>query len=145
MQKAKAAVSDFLSKDGKHDTTVHETVNAPVQQERVTRTQAEEATAAVDKEIHQDHYHTKVQPIKDKEVLAEKHHHNVAELRHEEFEHDNHEHVKQRLQQDAAQFKDTREVGETQHTQSTAPTVVGEHVHHRKPFSTPAPSRHEPY
>lgn len=135
MQKAKTAVSDFLSKDGKHDTTVHETVNDPVQQEHVTKKQAEEATAAVDREVHQDHYHTKVQPVQDREVLPEKHHHNVADVRHEEFDHRDDSKVKQRLEAEAAQFKDTRDVGETQHTKSTAPTAVGEHVHHRKPFT----------
>merc|ERR1712093_255593 len=44
MDKAKAAVGSFLHKDGKHDTTVHETVNPAVTQENVTRTQHENVT-----------------------------------------------------------------------------------------------------
>jgi len=53
MDKAKAAVGSFLHKDGKHDTTVHETVNPAVTQENVTRTQHENVTTAVDREVHQ--------------------------------------------------------------------------------------------
>merc|ERR1712093_278669 len=56
MDKAKAAVGSFLRKDGKHDTTVHETVNPAVTQENVTRTQHENVTTAVDREVHQDHH-----------------------------------------------------------------------------------------
>merc|ERR1711939_239248 len=63
MDKAKAAVGSYLHKDGKHDTTVHETVNPAVTQENVTRTQHENVTTAVDREVHQDHHHTSVQPL----------------------------------------------------------------------------------
>ncbi|RDW80947.1 hypothetical protein BP5796_05645 [Coleophoma crateriformis] len=130
MEKAKAAVTGFLSKDGKHDTTVHETVNPAVQNEHVTRTQHENVTTAVDREVHQDHHHTSVQPVKHKEVLPEQHTHNMGAVEHREINHGNDSHVKQRLEAEAAQFKNTREVGETQHTSSAAPTMGGEHVHH---------------
>ncbi|CAG8979832.1 hypothetical protein HYALB_00002604 [Hymenoscyphus albidus] len=130
MDKAKQAVSGFLNKDGNHDTTVHETVNPAVTHENVTRTQHENKTTAVDREIHQDHYHTSVQPVKDREVLPEKHTHQMAGVEHREFNHGNDELVKQRLQSEAAQFKDHRTVGDVQHTSSAKPTLVGEHVHH---------------
>jgi len=130
MNKAKAAVSEFLSKDGKHDTTVHETVNPAVQNEHITRTQHENATTAVDREVHQDHYHTSVQPVKDREVLPEQHSHQLAGVEQRNFDHGNPDHVKQRLEAERAQFKNTREVGETQHTAAVAPTVQGEHIHH---------------
>ncbi|RAL61155.1 hypothetical protein DID88_010494 [Monilinia fructigena] len=73
MDRAKAAVSEFLSKDGKHDTTVHETVNPAVQHEKIIKTRHEDATVAIDREVHQDHHHTSVQPILDREVLPEQH------------------------------------------------------------------------
>jgi len=130
MDKAKQAVSGFLSKDGKHDTTVHETVNPAVQNEHVTKTHHENVTKAVDREVHQDHHHTSVQPIKDKEVLPEQHTHNMAGVEHREINHGNDDHVRQRLEAERAQFKNTREVGETQHTASAAPSMAGEHVHH---------------
>ncbi|CZT11695.1 uncharacterized protein RAG0_15777 [Rhynchosporium agropyri] len=130
MEKAKAAVGSFLNKDGKHDTTVHETVNPAVVNEHVTKTHHENVTTAIDREVHQDHYHTSVQPIKDREVLPEKHSHQVAGVETREVKHGNDDHVKQRLAAEAAQFKNTREVGATQHTSTAAPTIAGEHVHH---------------
>ncbi|EDN98896.1 hypothetical protein SS1G_13755 [Sclerotinia sclerotiorum 1980 UF-70] len=130
MDRAKAAVSDFLSKDGKHDTTVHETVNPAVQNEKVIKTQHEEATTAVDREIHQDHHHTSVQPIKDHEVLPEQHSHKLGAVEHRNIQHGSDAQVKDRLAAEQAQFKNTRSVGETQHTASQGGTVAGEHVHH---------------
>lgn len=130
MDKAKAAVSGFLAKDGKNDTTVHETVNPAVTNEHITKTKHEQATTAVDREVHQDHFHTSVQPVQDKQVLPEQHSHNIAGVQHKEINHGNNDHVKQRLDAERAQFKDTREIGETQHTASVNPTVAGEHVHH---------------
>lgn len=69
MEKAKSAVSSFLSKDGKHKTTVDESINPHVTQEAVKPHQHEQVTTALDKEIHQDHHHTTVQPLKHREVL----------------------------------------------------------------------------
>jgi len=130
MEKAKAAVSDFLHKDGKHTTTVHESVNPAVQTEHITPTRHENVTTAVDREVHQDHHHTTVQPIKHREVLPEKHSHNLAGVEQREFTHGNNDHVHSRLEAERAQFKNTREIGETQHTNTAVPTVGGEHIHH---------------
>ncbi|KAG4438559.1 hypothetical protein IFR05_005934 [Cadophora sp. M221] len=130
MEKAKAAVGSFLNKDGKHDTTVHESVNPAITNENVTRTQHENVTTAVDREVHQDHYHTSVQPIKDREVLPEQHTHQMAGVETRNLKHGNDDHVKERLQAEQAQFKNTRTVGETQHSSSANPTIAGEHVHH---------------
>ncbi|KAE8447216.1 hypothetical protein EG329_011047 [Mollisiaceae sp. DMI_Dod_QoI] len=130
MDKAKAAVSNFLSKDGKHDTTVHETVNPAVHREHVTPTRHEDVTTAVDREVHQDHHHTSVQPINHKEVLPEQHSHQMGGIEHRDIKHGNDSHVKERLAAEAAQFKNTRTVGDTQHTREAAPSIAGEHVHH---------------
>ncbi|EHK96035.1 hypothetical protein GLAREA_10909 [Glarea lozoyensis ATCC 20868] len=130
MDKAKQAVSGFLAKDGKHDTTVHETINPAVVNEHVTRTQLNEQQTAIDREVHQDHYHTSVQPVQDREVLPEQHTHQMAGVEHREIKHGNDDHVKQRLAAEAAQFKNTREVGEVQTQTAAGATVAGEHVHH---------------
>lgn len=130
MDKAKQAVSSFLSKDGKHDTTVHETVNPAVVNEHVTRTQHEEAQKVIDREVHQDHYHTSVQPVHDKEVLPEQHTHNQAAVDHREIKHGDDSHIKQRLEAERQQFRSTREVGDVQTSQSAGREVVGEHIHH---------------
>jgi len=130
MDKAKAAVDTFLNKSGHHDTTVHENIAPAVTNENVTPTRHEHATTAVDREIHQDHHHTSVQPIQHREVLPEKHTHNVGAVEERHHKHGNDSDVTARLEQERAQFKDQRVVGETKHTASTAPTVTGEHVHH---------------
>ncbi|TAQ86814.1 hypothetical protein B7494_g4880 [Chlorociboria aeruginascens] len=130
MEKAKAAVGNFLSKDGKHDTTVHETINPAVQHEDVKSTQHQNATKVVDREVHQDHHHTSVQPIHHREVLPEEHHHQMGDVEHKHIKHGNDDDIKQRLGAERAQFKDTRTVADTEHTTSANPTVAGEHIHH---------------
>lgn len=69
MEKAKKAVSNFLSKDGKHDTTIDQDVRDPVVKEQVRPQRHEEIITAVDQEIHQDHHQTVVQPLATKETL----------------------------------------------------------------------------
>lgn len=148
MDRAKAAVTDFLSKDGKNDTTVHEvwvltglftswedsnnpqTVNPAVQHEHITKTRHEEATTAIDREVHQDHFHTSIQPIHDREVLPEQHSHQLGAVEHRNIKHGDDAHIKERLAAEQAQFKNTRDVGETKHTASHGATVAGEHIHH---------------
>ncbi|KAF1956083.1 hypothetical protein CC80DRAFT_535474 [Byssothecium circinans] len=130
MDKAKAAVSDFMHKSGKHDTTVHETVAPAVQHETVKPHEHENVTTAVDKEIHQDHYHRTVQPVQDREVLPEKHDVKLGAVQHRDFDHRDHEATKKNLAAEQAGFKDERIVQGETHSQSAAPTVGGEHVHH---------------
>ena len=130
MERAKAAVDDFLGKGGRHDTTVHEKVAPAVTHETVNKQAREDVQAAVDKEVHQDHYHTAVQPVSHHEVLPEQHHHNVGAVEERSFEHGSDSDVKARLEREAAQFSDKTVQGETQETQSVAPIVTGEHIHH---------------
>lgn len=130
MDKAKAAVSDFMSKAGKHDTTVDETVAPAVTNETINKTHHENVTGAVDREVHQDHYHTTVQPIQHREVLPEQHTHRAAAVEHREHHHGDSAAVKQKLEQEAAQFRNTTTQGQTTHTHSEAPVIAGEHRHH---------------
>lgn len=130
MDKAKAAVGDFLSKAGHHDTTVHEKVAPAVVKEEVRHHRHEEAQTAIDREVHQDHYHTSVQPVKDREVLPEQHSHNVIPVEHREHQHGNPDAIKARLEQERAQFQSTRSEGSTKESHSVAPVIAGEHVHH---------------
>ncbi|KAL9002538.1 MAG: hypothetical protein Q9188_004536 [Gyalolechia gomerana] len=130
MDKAKAAVSDFMHKAGHHDTTVHEKVAPAVTQETVSKHRHEEATTAIDREVHQDHFHTSVQPVKDREVLPEQHTHNVVPVEHREHHHGDSAAVKARLEQEAAQFQSQRVQGSTKESHSVAPVIAGEHVHH---------------
>lgn len=69
MDRAKQAVSSFISKDGHHKTSVDEDVNRAVTEEQIRPHRHEEVTTAVDKEVHQDHHHTTIQPVKHQETL----------------------------------------------------------------------------
>lgn len=56
---------------------MRETFNPAVTKEVIIPKETEETTIAVDRELHQGHYQTRVQPIEDREVLEEEHRHNV--------------------------------------------------------------------
>lgn len=130
MDKVKAALTDFTHRSGHHDTTVHEAVAPAVTHETVKPHQHEEINTAVDKEVHQDHYHRTVQPVQDREVLPETHTAKLGGVQHREFDHRDHDSTKRNLVQEQAQFKDERRVDGTTQSQSVAPTIGGEHVHH---------------
>ncbi|QDS74627.1 hypothetical protein FKW77_009095 [Venturia effusa] len=130
MEKAKAAVSDFMSKSGHHDTTVHEKVAPAVTHNTTTPQRHEEIQTAIDKEVHQDHYHTSVQPVQDREVLPEQHHHNLKAVEHRELHHGNQEDVSRKLEIEAAKFKNEHVRAPERRTEGVAPSVAGEHVHH---------------
>jgi len=116
--------------DGKHKTTVDQDTRSAVTQEEVRPHHHENITTAVDREVHQDHHQTRVQPVLDKEVLPEKHTHKVLPVEHKTFEEGSAREDTQRLQQDAAQYKSTSRTANTTHSQSMAPTVAGERIHH---------------
>jgi len=130
MDKAKAAITDFMSKSGHHDTTVHEAVAPAIQHEVVKPHLHEEVQTAVDKEVHQDHYHRTVQPVQDREVLPEQHTAKLGAVQHREFDHRDHDTTKRNLIDEQARFKDERRVDTTTHSQSAAAAIGGEHVHH---------------
>ncbi|RMZ92218.1 hypothetical protein DV736_g534, partial [Chaetothyriales sp. CBS 134916] len=129
MDAAKAAINKITSGHG-HKTTVDEVVRPAVTQERVKPYRHEEFTQAVDREVHQDHYHTTVQPVSHKETLPEKHTHNLLPVEHKEIQHDSNDEAKAKASAELARFKDSSTVHRTKHTQEVAPTTVGEHVHH---------------
>ncbi|KAK5994740.1 hypothetical protein PT974_03123 [Cladobotryum mycophilum] len=130
MQKAKQAVSDFISHDGHHKTTVHEDVKKAVTEEQVRPQKHENITTAIDKEVHQDHHHTAIQPIQAKEVLPERHSHNVVPVEHKTVKHGDDRDVRAALEKDANKFKDKSVTHSTTHSVSTAPVVESEHIHH---------------
>merc|ERR1712193_412636 len=97
-------------------TTVHEKVAPAVTHETVNRTEHEDVQTAVDKEVHQDHYHTSVQPVHDQAQLPE--------------QHDNNDEVQRKLATEQARYRDESQRVEGKHTSAAAPVVAGEHMHH---------------
>jgi len=129
MEKAREAVANFTARRG-HDTTVDETVRPAVVKEEIKPTRHEEIQEAVDREVHQDHYHTTIQPLQHQEILPEKHLHQMKGVVEKTFEHGDDRETRLRLEREAAQFKDSQIVHETRTTTAAAPVVAGEHVHH---------------
>ncbi|KAK6442641.1 hypothetical protein LTR95_001120 [Oleoguttula sp. CCFEE 5521] len=113
MKFAKAAVKDFMSsqRDG-------------------GASEREEVVSAIDKEVHQDHYHTSVQPVKDREIHPEQHHHNIVPVKHRSFEREEAEKLKAKLASEQAQFHDYQQVVKGSTHRLVAHIVAGEHVHH---------------
>jgi hypothetical protein len=66
MDSAKAAVKGIMTKPGQYDTIVYEEVAPVVQNETVEKQKHEHYVSAIDKEVHQDHYHTTEQSAIDK-------------------------------------------------------------------------------
>merc|ERR1712098_271761 len=129
MQAAKDAVHKFTSKRG-HDTTVDENVTGAVTKENIRPHQHEERTQALDREVHQDHYHTTVQPVSHQEQLPEKHTHNLIPTEHREIRHEDPNHSKSQAAAHLAQFQSGSTTHETTRSAENKATVAGEHVHH---------------
>ncbi|KAL7273535.1 hypothetical protein RUND412_003600 [Rhizina undulata] len=124
-------VSNIASRDHHNDTEVSETISPAITKETYRPIEREERVTAVDREIHQDHFQTRIQPIHDKEVLAEEHRHNVLPVEHREVRHGMDKEITSKLESERQKFHDTREVLPTQHTVSEfTATIQGEHAHH---------------
>ncbi|KAI6778635.1 uncharacterized protein J7T54_002903 [Emericellopsis cladophorae] len=130
MQKAKAAAASFLSKDGKHKTTMDQDVNAAVTEEHVKPHEHEKITTAVDREVHQDHHQTRIQPVDAKETRPETSEHVMEPTVHKSFEHTNEAEERQKLDAERAAFHNSSVTHDTTHSTDVAPAITGERVHH---------------
>ncbi|CAK1358546.1 unnamed protein product [Cercospora beticola] len=130
MDEARKAVEAFMARNGRHDTTVHETVAPAVTQEVLTRREHQDITRAVDKEFHQDHYHTSVQPITTEEHREEQHHAVVQPVDEHNFEHDDPAETTKHLAAVDAEHRDTFESVVAERTTTELPTIEGQHIHH---------------
>ncbi|KAM3424322.1 hypothetical protein BST61_g11141 [Cercospora zeina] len=130
MDEARKAVEAFMARNGRHDTTVHETVAPAVTQEVLTRREHQDITRAVDKEFHQDHYHTSVQPITTEEHREEQHHALVQPVDEHNFEHDDPAETTKHLAAVDAEHRDTFESVVAERTTTELPTLEGQHIHH---------------
>jgi hypothetical protein len=105
------------------DTTVAPAVeHTHVKKQHETREQT-----FVEKEKHQDHYHTTVQPLKDSEVLPEKQDH-TQETEHRSINHDDGG-ANAKAEADRAGFESTSEQKQFE-SKTQEPTQGEEHVHH---------------
>lgn len=116
-------------KAGAEDTTVDEHVAPAVEHETKIEEHEQREKTVIDKERHQDHYHTTVQPLKDEEVLPTQHESAQAATQYREIEHDD-DKIKAKVEAREKGFKDTHKQGATVEKHVDEATEVGEHVHH---------------
>ncbi|CZT46314.1 uncharacterized protein RSE6_06726 [Rhynchosporium secalis] len=113
--------------DADADTTVDAQVNPAVEHTHVTKAHETREQTFVEKEKHQDHYHTTIQPLKDSEVLPEKH----------DFEQETQQRAvnkddgtaREKAQMDTAGYQSSIDEKRVE-TASKEPTQVNEHIHH---------------
>jgi len=110
-------------------TSVHETYEPAVVRETVKPIEREEQTVAIDRERHQDHYQTRVQPVEDHVREAERHKNQVLPTEERHVGHGKDSMVDQKLAAEHNQFRSTQTVLPTT-KQATTSTVEGEHIHH---------------
>jgi hypothetical protein len=130
MHTAKEAAQKFLHRDHQHDTEVRESFAPAVTKETIVPIKKVEEVVAVDREVHVDHFQTRIQPIEDVVKAPEKHEVYVAPVEHRERKLGNHEHVHKRLQDETAQLRDTVNVLPTQEEKIEGGVLQAEHVHH---------------
>jgi len=109
------------------DQTVDAEVAPAVEHTHVKKQHETREQTVVEKEKHQDHYHTTVQPLKDSEVLPEKHDY-TQETKNVSVNRDDGG-AKAKAEADAAGFKSTKDQKQFE-SKTQEPTQVGEHVHH---------------
>lgn len=129
MEAAQAAIARHTSRRG-HFTNVEEIVRPAITSETIKPHRHEITTEAYDREVHQHHYHTTVQPLSHTETLPTRHHHNLLPVKKTTHEHEDVEENRRRLAEFAALFRDISVTHATTHSAETHPPVIGEHVHH---------------
>jgi hypothetical protein len=108
-------------------TTVLQEEATAVVHEDVKRHEHEQVDTVVDKEVHKDHYHTTIQPIKDEKVLPVKHVYKDTEA---EVEIDHRDDTaKEKAKEEAATIQNEKTVEGTTHSKEHAPVQENEHIH----------------
>lgn len=114
---------------GQENTAVDETVAPAVEHETKTNKHETREQDVIEKERHQDHYHTTIQPLQDREELPEEHKHEQGATQYREVDHDDGG-AKDEVDAQRAEFRNTSEQAATQESKTKEATVSGEHVHH---------------
>ena len=135
-------------KDHQHDTEVCEVFNPAVTKETVKPVETVQETIAVDREVHQDHHQTRIQPVEDHVRHDDKHEHNVLPVEYRDQRHGKDAEIQRKLDTEvspvlhapqpaplivfsqARQFLDSSTTLETSHKKLSSSTMSGEHVHH---------------
>lgn len=125
-------VNPALQNPALEDKTVTKDVDvAPaVEHETIKKEHETREETVIDKERHQHHYHTTVQPLKDREVLPTEHNEEQVLTEVQEYNHDDGEDIKRDVDARNAEFQSSTEEGKTFEMTTKDETVAGEHVQH---------------
>ncbi|KAI1186550.1 hypothetical protein F5B17DRAFT_358615 [Nemania serpens] len=117
---------------GHQQTATVDRETAPaVEHETIQKKHERREQTMIDRERHQDHYKTTVQPLKERDVMPERHMHEQADVQHRHIDHDDREHdAKVMLERKQARFQDTKEERQTRGETIKEPTVTSERTHH---------------
>lgn len=138
---ARASEASHIVKHANSESHIKQHIEPAVEHEHVQPEQHEKIYRPVDKEIHQEHHHTTVQPIQDREVRPAKHTHVQEEPSRKHVKRRGSDHVRNKLASERIALGldgDETEVGSTRHTveEAAVPVLPGqeagraEHVHH---------------
>ena len=111
------------------ETSVVENVAPKVEHETVVKDHEEKEKTVIDKERHQDHYHTTVVPAQAEEVLPEEHRYEDTATEVKEFQHDDGAAKNQSVARNTG-FQDTKDEMKTEQKTVEATEVGSEKVHH---------------
>ncbi|CAG8984169.1 hypothetical protein HYALB_00008171 [Hymenoscyphus albidus] len=120
-------VDDVDVKADVADTTVEGEIKPAVEHTHVKKQHETREQTFVEKEKHQDHYHTTIQPLKDSEIIPEKHDH-VQETKHKSINKDDNK-AAAKAKADQAGFESTHDEKKFE-SKTKEPTLQDEHVHH---------------
>ncbi|KAK0289077.1 hypothetical protein LTR35_000452 [Friedmanniomyces endolithicus] len=111
------------------ETVADQTVAPAVEHDTIKREHETRDRDVVEKEIHKDHYHTTIQPLKDTEVQATQHEFEQAPTEYRSVDKDDGA-AEAKVAKKLAGFHDSVKEEETKEMHAQDETVVGEHVHH---------------
>lgn len=119
------------SRGGQQAESVDRNTAPAVEHETIQKQHEHREQTVVDRERHQDHYKTTVQPLKEREVVPERHMHEQADVRHRHVDNDDREHdAKVMLERKQARFQDTKQERESRGETIKEPTITSERTHH---------------
>ncbi|KAK0099878.1 hypothetical protein ONS95_013297 [Cadophora gregata] len=124
---ASTTATKSVSQDVDADTTVEAEVKPAVEHTHVKKAHETREQTFIEREKHQDHYHTTIQPLKDSEVLPEKHDYQ-QEKKEKNINRDDGT-ARQKAENDTAGYQSTIDEKKFE-SQTKEPTIVDEHVHH---------------
>lgn len=97
-----ADIDPLIRAERKSDTEVREVVNPAITKETVIKENRETTITAVDRELHQDHYQTRVQPVVDRQILPEEHLHKQAPVEYKEHRHHKGDEIRRALEEEVS-------------------------------------------